>query len=88
MFNALATHGIIIVSGRGEQFLADIDDWCGTGWPRRWPRPPKAEQWDQQVLFAGAAAAAATLAGQYGHDQEIQDVLAKAAEQLSEQAAR
>ncbi len=70
-------------------FLAEVDDWCGTGWPRRWPFPwpPEPEpdpRWRADV-FLGAALAAADLAGHYP-EGEMQDALGKAAEQLLEQA--
>jgi hypothetical protein len=82
---------IIIVSGRdaGEGAAAlrtEIDDWCGTGWPRRWPRPRHAAGWDQSQVFAGAALAAAGLAAQYDHFPEMQEALGAAAEQLAEAA--
>jgi hypothetical protein len=82
---------IIIVSGRdaGEgagALRTEIDDWCGTGWPRRWPRPKQAEGWDESQVFAGAALAAAGLAAQYDHFPEMQEALGAAAEQLAEAA--
>lgn len=70
-------------------FMADLEDWCGTGWPRRWPWPwpPEPEpdpRWRSEV-FLGAALAAADIASHYPSG-ELQDVLAKAAEQLLEQS--
>jgi hypothetical protein len=82
---------IIIVGGRGADegaavLRAEIDDWCGTGWPRRWPRPTPPKGWDEGMVFTGAALAAATLAEQYDHAPELQEVLGAAAEQLAEAA--
>jgi hypothetical protein len=84
---------IIIVGGRdtGEaagRLRAEIDDWCGTGWPHKWPRPKPPKGWDESQVFAGAALAAAALAAQYDHAPELQDALGAAAEQLAEAAGR
>ncbi|KGN37521.1 hypothetical protein N803_14270 [Knoellia subterranea KCTC 19937] len=91
-------HGIIVVGGRDEHaqaaFFEDIDDWCGTGWPKRWPRPP--QPWPWQVVdprqrgvtpstLLGGAMAAAELAASYP-EGELQDLFAKAADQLTEAA--
>jgi len=82
---------IIIVGGRGAGegagvLRTEIDDWCGTGWPGRWPRPKQPEGWDESQVFAGAALAAANLAAQYDHSPELQEALGAAAEQLAEAA--
>jgi hypothetical protein len=82
-------HGaIIVVGGRdhdpGRAFLSDIDDWCGTGWPRKWPRP-KPKGWDKDLMFTGAALYAAHLASHYDHNPEMQDALGAAADQLMAQ---
>lgn len=79
-------HGAIIIQGGrdddpGRAFLEEIDDWCGTGWPRKWPRP-KPKGWDQELMFTGAALYAAHLAGQYDHNPPMQEALGSAAEQL------
>ena len=84
----LLVGAIIVVGGReggGKAFLDDIDDWCGTGWPRRWPKPKPRGEWDDGLVFAGAAVAAATLAEQYEHNPELQEVLGQAAERLAAQ---
>ncbi|MFL6153241.1 MAG: hypothetical protein ACJ72B_12745 [Ornithinibacter sp.] len=83
---------IIVVGGRdaGEgagALRAEIDDWCGTGWPRKWPRPKPPKGWDDAQVFAGAALAAAGLAAQYDHSPQMQEALGAAAEQLAEAAA-
>lgn len=84
----LLVSSIIIVGGRGGvgAFLEDIDDWCGTGWPRKWPRPTSPGGWDESLVLAGAALAAAGLADQYDHAPEMQEALGQAAERLAEQS--
>ena len=84
----LLLSSIIIVGGRGgaSAFMEDIDDWCGTGWPHRWPHPKASAGWDDSMVFAGAALAAAGLAAQYDHAPEMQEALGKAAEQLAAQS--
>ena len=90
--------GIIIVGGRDESaqhaFLEDIEDWCGTGWPRRWPFPsPNPEPGPREGLrkdlrqqtLLGGALAAAELAARYPTG-ELQDLFGKASEQLTEAA--
>jgi len=82
---------IIVVGGRdaGEgaaMLRAEVDDWCGTGWPHKWPRPRTPKGWDDTQVFAGAALAAASLAAQYDHAPELQEALGAAAEQLAEAA--
>jgi len=81
------------LAGGGQDFagafLAEVDDWCGTGWPRRWPFPwpPEPEpdpRWRSEV-FLGAALAVADIAGHYPAG-EVQDVLGKAVEQFLDQA--
>jgi hypothetical protein len=82
---------IIVVGGKGAGegagvLRAEIDDWCGTGWPGKWPRPKPPKGWDESQVFAGAALAAAALADQYDHSPEMQEALGAAAEQLAEAA--
>lgn len=94
----LAARGIIIVGGRDESahhaFLEDIDDWCGTGWPRRWPFPGPIPEPDprgdwrkeiKQSTLLGGALAAAELASRYPAG-ELNDLFTKASEQLTEAA--
>lgn len=94
--------GIIIVGGRGDDapgaFMMDIEDWCGTKWPRRWPWPgpgpfPEPDP-DPRALrgadlhvqaMLGGALAAAELAARYPQG-EMRDLFDKAAEQLTEAA--
>ena len=94
----LVARGIIIVGGRDEgahhAFLEDIDDWCGTGWPRRWPFPgpipepdPRRDRREdvKQSTLLGGALAAAELASRYPAG-ELNDLFTKASEQLTEAA--
>lgn len=88
----LLVSAIIVVGGRGAEegagaLRTEIDDWCGTGWPGKWPRPKPPRGWDDGLVFAGAALAAANLAAQYDHAPELQEALGAAAEQLAEAAA-
>lgn len=93
-----AARGIIIVGGRDESahhaFLEDIEDWCGTGWPRRWPlpgpvpEPDPRKEWrreTKQSTLLGGALAAAELASRYPAG-ELNDLFTKASEQLTEAA--
>ncbi len=89
MLESLLWSSIIIVGGRdggGRSLLDEIDDWCGTGWPKKWPKPKPRHDWDESQLFVGAALAAAALAEQYDHDPEMQETLGAAAERLLERA--
>lgn len=97
LFGVMA-RGIIVIGGRDEgarqAFLEDIDDWCGTGWPRRWPKPRRGPFPDPRVEFElnpsellGGALAAAELAAGYP-EGELQDFFGKVAEQLTEAALR
>lgn len=83
----LLDRAIIVVGGREDvtgRFLADVEDWCGTGWPRWFPKPPPPP-WgrDEREVFTGAALQAAVLAGQFEHHPELQEALLAAAEQLA-----
>lgn len=81
---------IIIVGGKdggARALLEEVDDWCGTGWPRRWPWPTPPKGWDDGQVFAAAAVTAAGLAAQYDHDADMQKALGKAAEMLMDRAA-
>ncbi|TNU73935.1 hypothetical protein FH969_08770 [Miniimonas arenae] len=60
----------------------EIDDWCGTGWPRKWPKPKS--KLDVLDVFLGAAIAADDLAGRY--EGSLGEALAGAAKQLADQA--
>ncbi|HQD22181.1 MAG TPA: hypothetical protein PKY27_07990 [Arachnia sp.] len=38
-------HDLVRNRDGAKGFLLDIDDWCGTGWPRRWPFPWPRPNW-------------------------------------------
>ena len=74
--------------GFSGQFLEDLDDWCGTGWPRRWPKPrPVSEpaHWQNEQVFLGALLAAAEISAHYD-DPDVVGVFDKAIEMLGEAA--
>lgn len=81
----LLSSAIIVVGGSeespGRRFLVEIADWCGTGWPRKWPQP-QTPDWDADLMFTGAALHAAHLAAHYDHNHDIQNALGVAVEQL------
>ncbi|MGA8045023.1 MAG: hypothetical protein WCA30_02035 [Dermatophilaceae bacterium] len=70
----------------GRTFLAEIEDWCGRGWPRAWPRP-KPWGWDDGLMFTGASLYAAHLAARYDHDPQMQEALGAAVDQLAARVA-
>ncbi|MGA4508585.1 hypothetical protein ACQB6R_09160 [Propionibacteriaceae bacterium G1746] len=67
-----------------ERFAEILDDWCGTGWPGKFPPRPKGYEFDPQVLL-GAAFAAADLAMAVD-DADLAGMLGKGARQLFETA--
>lgn len=87
-YSQLVTMAIAAIgSGEGgdKTLLLDVEDWCGTGWPRRWPPPkPKLDGDDDLAGFQlGAAFAAAQLAAAY-EDGRMQELFTVAADQLLE----
>jgi hypothetical protein len=73
--------------GGSRSFLADIEDWCGTGWPRRWPWPPPKDldRDDLVSLQLGAGLAAAHVAAGY-EEGEMREAFENAANQLFDAA--
>ncbi len=84
---------------RGEDsagWLAQIiDEWCGTPWPRKWPRPglgptseggPHPEPWAVNEARIAGAVVFASMASRLG-DGDLQTALANGAERLAEVAA-
>lgn len=71
--------------GDGVAILAEVDVWCVAGWPRRWPRPEVPDAWDDGLVLAGAALAAARLAADpaFPGDPRLRDCLADAAHRLA-----
>jgi hypothetical protein len=76
--------------GAGEQeattLLADVDAWCGSGWPKRWAPPNPPLGWDESMVFAGGALAAAQLAGSYADAPAMREALGRAADRLAARA--
>lgn len=88
----VAASAITRDGGFGGSFLSEIEDWCGTGWPRRWPKgwPVGGPQPDPRAtaqILLGALLAAAELAAHYD-DREAVDALDKAVELLGEAAVQ
>ena len=98
MLMSLMARGIIIVSGRDpsaqDAFLEDVEDWCGTPWPRRWPwlgpgpvpEPETESERDPREDFrrsalVGGALAAAEIAARYPSG-ELKDVFDSAPPRL------
>lgn len=76
--------------GFGGQFMDDLEDWCGTGWPRRWPKKgpvfgPQPEPWDVAQTYLGGMLAAAEISAHYD-DPEVIGAFDKAIEMLGEAA--
>ena len=74
------------IGGGGARLISDeIDDWCGTGWPRHWPFPPPdprpGPEWKTADLQFAAALVIADSAGRMA-DGEPRDALAAGAEKL------
>ncbi|GEN80525.1 hypothetical protein AFE02nite_22590 [Actinotalea fermentans] len=77
-----------------QRMVQDVDDdWCGTGWPRRWPRPgPRAEQFlteSPEVGWQVVQAAAALAFGAYAaavEEKEVAAMFGAAADQLAKTA--
>ena len=70
------------VAGSYARFAEDVDDWCGTGWPHRIPKPkPGPRPWE---IFLGGAVAATELA--HSIEGKEADLVSGAAQQLFEQA--
>ena len=76
---------IIVVGGRGAGegagvLRAEIDDWCGTGWPGKWPKPKPRRAGTRAWSSPGRPAAAAWPSSTT--TPRVQEALGAAAEQL------
>jgi hypothetical protein len=69
-----------------DALLAEVELWCGTGWPKRWPPPNPPIGWDEAMVFAGGALAAAQLAEHYGDVPALRDALGRASDRLAARA--
>lgn len=75
-----------IADGFGSAFGEDIDQWCGTGWPKRWPVPPPEPDphpWRTGETLLGGMLALADVAAHYS-DPRVVKVLDEAIEQLAD----
>ncbi len=85
---------IIIVGGKGAGegagvLRAEIDDWCGTGWPRQVAPAQAPEGLGREPgLRRRRARRRRPSPTQYDHSPEMQEALGAAAEQLAEAAGR
>ncbi len=76
----------MVHTGAGPGLLGEVDEWCATGWPGRWPRPQAHRRWDEAMIFAGGALAAARLADLGEERAEQHPALAEAAHRLAVRA--
>jgi len=88
----VAGGAIVRDGGFSGSFLSEIEDWCGTGWPRRWPKGdpvtgPSPEPWATSQVLIGAMLAAAELSAHYD-DAEAVDALDKAVDMLGDAVVR
>ncbi len=70
----------------GRVLVAEVEDWCATGWPLRWRPPPPTTDYDASMVFAGGAVAAAHLAGQGRCPPALREYLGLASTVLAEAA--
>jgi len=75
---AMATAAIAAGDGGDKTFMLDLDDWCGTGWPRRWPPPRRFGTEEMSEVLIGAGLGASRLAAAYedGPQREMFDAAA------------
>lgn len=79
-------------AGAAQQMVQDVDDdWCGTRWPRRWPKPgPRAEEYLRESAAWQIVQAAGALAfGAYAaaiDDEKLAAVFGDAADHLANAA--
>jgi hypothetical protein len=78
--------------GFGGQFAEDLEDWCGTGWPRRWPKKgpvvgPQPDPWEVSQTYLGGMLAAAEISAHYD-DPEVVAAFDKAIEMLGDAAVK
>lgn len=90
LMNNLVAAALAQDSGIADSFIRDIDDWCGTGWPRRWPKHfpvggPQPDPWQPRLVLLGGALAAADIAAHYD-DPATVEVLDRAVEMLTDRA--
>lgn len=86
----MATAAVAQGEEGARTFMRDVEDWCGTGWPRRWPWPPPVRQDrddrdDHVSMLLGAGIAAAQVAAGY-EEGVMRETFEAAAEQLFDAA--
>ena len=95
----LVAEGALAAAASGQvdvaqRMVADVDgDWCGTGWPGRWPKPgPKAEAFlreSPEVAWSVVQAAGELAFGAYAaavDDEKVAAVFGDAADRLAKAA--
>jgi hypothetical protein len=88
LMNKLVTAALASEKGFNGHFARDLDDWCGTGWPHRWPWPvpdPDPNPWYLAQVQLGGMVALAEIAAHYDNP-EVVEVLDKAIEMLGDAA--
>jgi hypothetical protein len=90
LMNKLVEASLAGEKGFSGRFAEEIDDWCGTGWPRRWPKKgpvtePEPEPWHVAQVLLGGLLAAAEISAHYD-DREVVAVLDQAVDQLGDAA--
>lgn len=84
----------LMVGGGADTLRELVDDWCGTGWPRRWPfpwpGPGPGPRPDEADLAGGRLAGALVMASLAGRmpDSELGTAFGEAAARLEEVATQ
>lgn len=83
----MATAAVAQGEDGARSLMSDVDDWCGTGWPRKWPWPPPRDldREDHVSMLLGAGMAAAYVAAGY-EDGPMREMFDGAANQLFDAA--
>ena len=92
LMNQITAAALAGGSGFGGQFMDELEDWCGTGWPGRWPKTgpvlgPHPEPWEVVQTLLGGMLAAAEISAHY-ENPEVVEAFDKAIEMLGDAAVR
>ncbi|HEY3545413.1 MAG TPA: hypothetical protein VGK17_04900 [Propionicimonas sp.] len=92
LMNKIAGAALAGGRGFGGQFADDLEDWCGTGWPRRWPKKgpvggPQPDPWEVSQTYLGGMLVAAEISAHYD-DPEVVAAFDKAIEMLGDAAVK